>query len=320
MWGDDNQQQNPNFLPGGINGAVDRRLQRYIAARLGPLPGWTMSYGFDLIEWVSGNQLTTWHDNMQGYFGWPHYLGARSQKNQLTQLSEAMDYSSYEQFRPTYDKYVQTIDMRPTKPSFSEDRFRIRTVDGTPTKDYNMEMTRRGLWDSTMAGGVANIWGNLTGDTSANDGSDTSFPYSNPEWIKTYATFFADRFILDLDRCNSLTNGVCLQRPNNKDYIFYGEDVTSLQLNLAGMSGGQTAVAVDAAKVYSEINLGKLNPSNQTWRAPYRSDWAIAIGDFSDLPCVPGGGLYTFSANMLSDMAALNHKIYLPFIGNNSCP
>lgn len=69
VWSDNSNGGNPNSLPGGINGEVDRRLQRYIAARLGPIPGWTMGYGFDLWEWTNGNQLTTWHDYMQTHFG-----------------------------------------------------------------------------------------------------------------------------------------------------------------------------------------------------------------------------------------------------------
>ena len=48
------------------------------------------------------------------------------------------------------------------------------------------------------------------------------------------------------------------------------------------MAGRRHAVAVDAKKHYQEIDLGSLNSSNQTWNAPYRSDWAIAVGSFGD--------------------------------------
>ncbi|MCB0168551.1 MAG: DUF5060 domain-containing protein, partial [Anaerolineae bacterium] len=190
LWGDDSQKQNPNFLPGGINGQVDKRLQRYIAARLGPLPGWTLGYGYDLWEWVNGSQLTQWHTYMDDQMGWDHYLGARASKNELNQLSEAMDYSSYEQHRPDYDKYVETINQRPGKPSFSEDRFRIRNDPRYADKDYTEEETRRGLWHSTMAGGIANIWGNLLATTQVNNGDNKSLPYDNPERLKAYALFF----------------------------------------------------------------------------------------------------------------------------------
>jgi len=58
-WGDEARRWTPIGV-GGINGTPDRRLQRYIAARLGPLPGWTMGYGFDLQEWVSEAQVGSW--------------------------------------------------------------------------------------------------------------------------------------------------------------------------------------------------------------------------------------------------------------------
>jgi hypothetical protein len=282
VWGDSDRRQNAHDLPGGINGHVDQRLQRYIAARLGPLPGWTIGYGFDLWEWATGDELTQWHDNMSDYFGWHHELGARSSKNQLNQLSEAMDYSSYEQHRPDYAKYVETIEARPYKPSFSEDRFRIRN-EGRP-KDYSMEDTRRGLWHSTMAGGVANIWGNLLGASGANDGLETSAPYPNPEQIKTYSLFFANRFWGDMERCNGLTNGVCLKRPGNAHYLFYREGTSTITMNLSGMNGAQTAVAVDTKQTYQEITIGQLTPGQHTWQAPYISDWAISVGSFPHTP------------------------------------
>ena len=293
LWGDSARQQNPNSLPGGINGQVDKRLQRYIAARLGPLPGWTMGYGFDLFEWVNESQLTQWQDYMQDQMGWDHYMGARSSTNQLNQLSEAMDYSAYEQHKPDYDKYVETIEQRPGKPSFSEDRFRIRDG-GSQSKDYNEEETRRGLWHSAMAGGVANIWGNLVGASGANEGTDKSNSYNNPHWIKTYALFFEERFSRNLQRCNSLTNGVCLKRLGNNHYIFYRENASSIQLDLSQMESAQTAIAVDTKNAYTEISLGTLAAQNQTWTAPYASDWAVAVGDF--------------------DIPPINSSIYLPII------
>lgn len=276
MWGDDSRSENVKRW--GINGEADKRLQRYIAARLGPLPGWTIGYGYDLFEWVTGEQLTEWHDYMQSHLGWTHSLGARANKNQLDQLSEMMDYSSYEQHRPDYAKYVEAIEARPEKAVFSEDRFRIGN--DHPYKDYDMEMTRRGLWHSTMAGGVANIWGNLVGAAGANVGTTTSAPYPDPDSIKTYALFFENRFLRDMVRCNELTDGRCLKRPTNTHYIFYKEDTTSLQMDLSEMVGEQTAVAVDTRLPYVEIDLGALNTTNQIWTAPYESDWAIAVGDF----------------------------------------
>ncbi len=273
-WGDDYRNWTPTRW--GKNGKEDRRLQRYIAARLGPLPGWTMGYGFDNFEWVQSDDLRKWHSYLHGQMGWPHLLGARAHSNRLSQIFEGLDYAAYEQHQPDYDKYVETIERRPGKPSFSEDRFRIRKNSQYAFKDYDMEMTRRGLWHSTMAGGVANIWGHLAGDSS----DIGSTPYPHPEWIKAYAQFFRGRFAADLVRDNRLTDGRCLKRPGKGHYLFYKEGAASVLMDLSEMSGTQHAVAVDARKPYTEIDLGPLPPSRQTWTAPHQSDWAIAVGDF----------------------------------------
>lgn len=272
-WGDEQRKMTPARW--GINGTVDKRLQRYIAARLGPLPGWTMGYGFDLWEWVKGDQLTEWHDYLRNHFGWPHLLGGRASQNQLNQLSERLDYSGYEQHRPDYAKYVETIEKRPGKPSFSEDRFRIRKPSPYPKKDYTEELTRRGLWHSTMAGGVANIWGNLVGAGSGRQ----SMPYPHPEWIKTYSKFFRGRFLVDMIRDNDLTDGVCLRTPDHTRYLFYKEDTDSIRMVLGHMTKPRRAIAVDTKRPYNEIVIHPA-PKDEMFRARYKSDWAVAVGDF----------------------------------------
>ena len=282
-WGDHFRHQTPRDVNGGINGTVDRRLQRYIAARLGPLPGWTMGYGFDLWEWVDGAELTAWHAHMHDHFGWSHLLGARATQNTLEQLSEALDYSGYEQHRPDYDKYVETIERRPGKPSFSEDRFRLR--DEGRAKDYTPEETRRGLWHATITGGVANIWGNLLPDGARRKDDPGSAPYPNKAHIKTYATFFNDhkRFRRGMHPAPHLgtdadTRVLAL---GHTQYVFYRENATSMRLDLSEMTAAQVAIAVDAKEVYAEIRLGTLAPGKHLWQAPYRSDWAIAVGSWS---------------------------------------
>ena len=285
LWGDG--RETSRFLPGGQNGIVDQRLQRYIAARLGPIPGWTMGYGYDLYEWVDENknrqfeEIEVWHSYLHEHMGWSHYLSGRAHKNQLTQLSEQLDYASYEQHSPDYDKYVETIDMRPDKPAFSEDRFRIRT--NPLNKDYTMLETRRGLWHSTMAGGVANIWGNLVDADGANNGTSSSAPFPNPEWIRTYADFFDLRFLPGMTRCNALTDGVCLADEASGLYLFYKENTDQVQLDLSGLGEDQYVVAVDTAVTYTEIQVGLLPAVDQAWTAPYVSDWALSVGVFPGL-------------------------------------
>ena len=280
-WGDESRGQTPIRL-GGKNGPADLRLQRYIAARLGPLPGWTMGYGFDLDEWTKEADLRAWHAHMHRHLGWRHMLGGRSvgpnyyrRGIKFPQIYEGLDYSGYEQHRPTYEAYLAAVRARPKKPTFSEDRFRIR-ISRYKEKDYDMDRTRRGVWESTLAGGVANIWGHL--GQSSGVGSK---PYPKPHQIKTWSLFFRRRFLRDMRPDGSLTDGACLARPGRGHYVFYRESAASIRMDLSRMAAPQPAVAVDTLKPYKEIDLGRLKPTDQTWKAPYASDWALAVGTFA---------------------------------------
>jgi len=282
MWGDEARRWTPRRW--GLNGRIDRRLQRYLAARLGPLPGWTMGYGFDLDEWVVEQDLRLWHTHLHQHLGWPHLLGARDAgpnsglDHRKSQIHEGLGYSAYEHHRPTYQVYRAALDARPGKPSFSEDRFRIRKSAAFSGKDFNMEMTRRGLWHSTMAGGVANIWGHFP---RGRDSWLGSAPYLSPEMIRTYARFFAHRFLNDMMPVSEITDGVCLKDRLCTRLVFYKEDTRSITMDLSKMSEPQQAVAVDARRPYRELRLGRLAVKKQTWTAPYRTDWAIAVGEFN---------------------------------------
>lgn len=284
MWGDDERNLTPRSLD-GLNGGADRRLQRYIAGRLGPLPGWTMGYGFDLDEWVEAADLEAWHDHMHAQSGWPLMLGARSGgPNHGTdhtgqQIHGGLDYAGYEHHLPDYDVYVAALRHSPDRPVFSEDRFRIRQGNGFDGKGYTQETTRQGFWRSTMAGGVANIWGRIENDVAVNDGRKASLPYDNAAQLLTWRRFFENRFLPDMVRDNALTDGWAL-RSGRSRYVFYRESAASIRLDLSGMDGDQPAVAVDARRPYQEVILGQLEPRQQTWQAPYESDWAIAVGRF----------------------------------------
>ena len=267
-WGDEQRRMTPKKW--GLNGKVDRRLQRYICARLGPLPGWSMSYGFDLQEWVKEKDLRTWHEYMHRHLGWFHFLGGRAPD--LTQIYDGLDYSSYQQHRPDYDIYVKAIDQYPDKPTFLEDRFRVRK-DVYPKKDYDFNMTRRGLWHSTMAGGAGNIWGNLLNPRP--DGM--SHPYPNKGQILTWSRFWKNRFRKEMVRDNSLTDGVCLKIPG-KLLVFYKENTNSIQMDLNELRGATQGTAVDTCRSYKEIEIASLKAEpDQIFKAPRRSDWAVAV-------------------------------------------
>lgn len=286
QWGDASRSQTADFLKGGKYGEIDRRLLRYIAARLGPLPGWSMGYGYDLDEYLSLAQLNAWRDYLQLHCGWSHYFGGRpygpnrgSNHSPFNNWNKNMDYASYEHHQPSYNVYVAALKANPNKPVMSEDRFRIRIPSKYPDKDYTDEMTKSGLYISTMAGGVANIWGTRYnyGDWTPGGGSHD---YKIKEQIKTYSQFSQNRFLKDMQRDNNITDGYCL-RSGQKHFIFYKENTYSIKMNLTEMDGPQPAVAVNTLKPYSEISLGTLEPDNKTIDLGITSDWVVAVGDFT---------------------------------------
>ncbi|TDI85379.1 MAG: hypothetical protein E2O79_01785 [Caldithrix sp.] len=266
LWGDNERGQTAKSTLDGIMGRQEKRVLDMIAQKLGPLKGWTMGYGFDLWEWVNAQQLKEWHDYMRSKPGWNHLLGARSSKNQLNQMYEGLDYSSYEYHKPWYSELVKMINQRASKPSFSEDRYRIRRKSRYPYKDYNEDETRRGLWHHTMAGGIAAIWGNL----------DDNGIYSNKDALKSFSSFWNDkkRFKKDMIIDNKLTDGYCL-RASDQHYVFYKEDCDKLKYSFGGTP--KNVIALDTRKKYKEIELGMKETGNYVFNAPYISDWAIAV-------------------------------------------
>ncbi len=271
MYGDNMRKHNPTDW--GLNGTEDQRMQRYFAARLGAMPGWTMGYGYDVFEWANAGQIESWYNTIDSRMMYPHMMGARGNKNQIMQYTEVLSYSAYEQHRPDYNKYVETINDRPGKPSFSEDRFRTRPVP-KPYKDYSIDEVRQGMYRSTMAGGVANIWGNLAGS----EPGPGSITYPNKAELKRYFDFFDDRFSADVELCSNLTNGACLKRPTNQHYLLYKEGTSSIQLNLSGMSGSQPYIAMNTKT--GQTVTGTFQAKQQTWNAPSQSDWVIAVGNW----------------------------------------
>lgn len=332
VWGADKKSgkggDGPRGVVAGPMSDGDKRNLRYLAARLGPLPGWSLGYGFDTENlWASPDELSTWKKFLEDRMGWGHFIGSRvgfDEKGTWGQYGQHIpkaplnekhnapigdnylswpggDYIGYTSYRPYYDRYVEVIDHQPARPSFDEDRFRIRSDAKWTHKDYDGEMTMRGLWHSALAGGVANIWGNLIpnddhGGSLAYDQGGTNIKHL----IKTYATFFRDkkRFLKDYIRDNSLTDSysgtteqpepddisACLRTPDYSHFVFYKENTDSVRMDLSNTKSKQPAVAVDTQKAYEEIDLGNLDPKQQTWKAPYKSTWAIAVGRFGSNP------------------------------------
>lgn len=286
-WGDEQRKQT-QIGAGGINGEPDRRVQRYIAARLGPLPGWSMGYGYDLDEWVSTSQLAVWADYMHAQMGWPHLLFARGYA-----LPE-LDGASWGSNRPdanslplqtspngpaSYEEVLEQIASFPDRPHLDEERFfHLREFGGGPP--WTGDRTLQVLWWNAMAGGVGAWWG-----------AKETPPYTNAEQLRCFARFWANRFTLGMTPQNPID--VPGEEEPSADsrtlwmadriawkFVFYVEEEDEVQIDLTSSPCSLPVVAVDANLPYEEIRLGYMGPELHRWQAPYVSRWAIAVGNF----------------------------------------
>ena len=295
MWGDEERGQTPSAQDdwGGLDGPVARKVEAAIAERLGPLPGWTLGYGFDLDEWVETSEIHAWRDRMHRLLQVPpvpagfRFMGGRPQgpnngRNHRLYAgwNRGLDYASYEHHKPSYAVYVEALESNPEKPVMSEDRFRV--LPSSDRKHYSPEEIRRGLYHSTLAGGVANIWGHLKNGGSHELGSA---PFPNRGQIRTYFEFVRGRFLEPMTRCsaakaNPNRRTLCLG-DTGAHFLFYRENTDRVELDLKNAASALAVVAVDTKKPYQELVLGSYAPGRHKWRAPYRSDRAIAAGAFS---------------------------------------
>jgi len=277
----------------GSNGARsdgEKRLLRYIGARLSPLPGWIMGYGYDIVEDANTDDLRGWGNYLRSKMGWKHLLGARDQWDISYDYSfwpEADWYSKGTYFKgATYNDAVGIFDSDTTVPHSLDERWW--------TSRISEAGQRRQLWLNMMAGGVSAIWGA--------SGTNKADPYVNPDGFKTYFTFWANRNMQSFMRDNTLSNSYVLKTSDNKNFVFYAVDVTAITYNISNSLQNLTVVAIDAKKPYAEISLGTKAPGSYTWTPPYTSDWALAIGDFNSptprlLPSAPVESELSISMN-----------------------
>jgi len=111
VWGDEQRRWTPVGVPGGINGEVDRRMQRHMAARFGPLSGWTMSYGADLFEWVRPEQTASWAEYLIGLSGRQLPLSARATRRfKSPEMLPIASYDSDRRIGNFYQEARQRLD------------------------------------------------------------------------------------------------------------------------------------------------------------------------------------------------------------------
>ena len=150
MWGK-GDSGDFSYLPGGYNGTRSRRINRYLAARLGPVPGWSMGIGWDVEFWVDRTKLKWWLDDLIPQLGtWHHWIGHRYSDSDIGQgrdpdpankgkyLSRGVTWntlrSGSEQYAGWEHWSTMTSDSAidaglaavPDRPMMSEDRFRRR--------------------------------------------------------------------------------------------------------------------------------------------------------------------------------------------------
>lgn len=181
-------------LPGGYNGEVSRRINRYIAARLGPVPGWSMGIGWDVEFWADQTKLKWWLDDLIPQLGgWHHWIGLRYSDSNIGQghdpepankgeyLARGIAWntlrSGHEQYAGWEHWSTMTSDSAidaglaavPDRPMMSEDRFRQRESNW-PQKDLRRDDAILKEIPRWATRGVAAIYGRLF--DSSDGGSD----------------------------------------------------------------------------------------------------------------------------------------------------
>jgi hypothetical protein len=172
-------------LRGGYDGAASRRLNRYVAARLGPVAGWSMGIGWDVEFWIDETKLQWWLDDLIPQLGgWHHWIGHRysdsdigdghdpEPANRGQYLERGLrwntlrpgdeQYAGWEHWTSTTSNEAIAAGLAaiPDRPMMSEDRFRRR--DGKwPQKDMGADADILAEIPRWAGRGVAAIYGRL---------------------------------------------------------------------------------------------------------------------------------------------------------------
>ncbi len=300
-WGDNDRKQTPNHLPDGFRGAGHRRLIRYIAARLGPLPGWSMNFGFDTIEMPNAEaDGAWWADQMNRTMAWEHILTSRGWDNASLGANSfagfggnPYDLETSDKGPASYLEIKQDLDERKDKPSLYEERHtynRWRCWPGSVPDPKRLDETgcRRLIWWEAMAGGMGGFFGHFSerfnqfGPFRPN-GPCGYHPDSLKRAFRTYRSFWKDgRLKLSMLPDNRRVRdavGYCLASADKRHFIFFVEDTDSVTVDLSGMPGRHPIFVVNAIADYDEVDRGEFESGVHAIRLSSVSDWAIVIGE-----------------------------------------
>ena len=273
LWADSEVGASSESLPGGINGWLDRRLNRYFVARLGAYPNWSMSLGYDLEEWIYEDEVREWGATMRSTSTLPRLYTAREHGTHQR-------YGTLDLGDDKLDVYGN--DYRPDSGFFGHARDRFEEVDDQMpvlyerrflhTRDdvWDMTTTRRAIWQFTLAGGAGAIYGTVWGP-----GPD----YPNPEQLAGVARFWEDRFQHRLRPHPDPVDGLVMHDGEGR-YVVYKEDTADITIDIPPDMVSVPIVAVDTRRTYDEIDVGTRDAGTHVISLPRRSDWALAIGDF----------------------------------------
>jgi hypothetical protein len=302
-WGDNDRRQTPNHLGDGFRGKRHQRLIRYIAARLGPLPGWSMNFGFDTIEMPNSEaDGAWWADQMNRKMGWPHILTSRGWEDDSFGANSysgfggnPYDLETTDKGPADYQEIRQHILAHRSKPSIYEERHtynRWKCWPGrVPDPDrLNETGCRRLIWYEAMAGGMGGFFGHFSERFNRYgpfhpEGPCGYHPDSLKRAFRTYCEFWkGGRLKLSMSPDNSRVSGAtgyCLVTADKQHFVFFVEDADSITININGMQGNQPVVLIDTMARYDEIDKGRLSAGVHTIRMGSTSDWTLAVGDFS---------------------------------------
>ncbi len=303
-WGDNGRKQTPNHLGDGFRGERHRRLLRYIAARLGPLPGWSMNFGFDTIEMPKAEaDGAWWATQLSDRMGWPHLLTSRGWDDAAFGAysyagfgGAPYDLMTTDKGPAGYDEILHHMQARTDRPHIYEERHTYNRWQCWPhavadPNRLNETGCRRLIWWETMAGGMGGFFGHFSERFNAYgpfnpDGPCGYHPESLKRAFRTHREFWKDgRMKLDMAPENERVSGAtayCLASADKTHFIVFVEDADVVTIDLSGMPGTQPVVAVDAKAEYSEIALKRLGGGTHTLELGWPSDWVLAVGDFED--------------------------------------
>ena len=275
LWADAEVGASSADLPGGINGWLDQRLNRYFIARLGAFPNWSMSLGYDLEEWVSEQEVREWGATMHSLSSLPRLYTAREHGTHWR-------YGTLDLGDDKLDVYSN--DFRPDSGFFGNARDRFEEVDDQMpvmyerrflhTRDdvWDMTTTRRAIWQFTLAGGAGAIYGTLWGPGPE---------YPNPEQLTAIARFWEHRFLHPMRPHPDPIDGLVMH-DGERRHVAYKEDTSDITIDIQPDMANVPIVAVDTRRAYDEIAIGTRDSGTHVISLPTHSDWVLAIGDFNE--------------------------------------